>query len=212
MTARPVYENWRDQHCNLNGAVNIPTAMQTRTSNQAENHHVMARRQSFPHDVLPRNGNYQVSNTFQRGPIPNLPIPAHEPGHNHQRDDSSTSEPSYERMTGNLCAIAGDLFSTVEKSHDAFAHAVVTLHAQCENLLGTARTLYRDNDPKPRAAIEALVGAVTAIMPLIDEQKAMAIETDEVKQRATESMQAAGLGYMAYSWQATAPSDCSGSQ
>ena len=207
MTARPVYENWRDQHGNTNGVVNMPTATHPRMLNQVENLHVMARRQSVPQDALPRNGHYQAPNSFQHGHISTSPNFVHD----HQRTNSSISEPSYEHMTGNLCAIAGDLFNAVEKSHDTFAHAVVALHAQCENLLNTARTLYRNDDPKPKAAIEALVGAVTSIMPLIDEQKALAAETEVAKQGAIVSMQAAGLGYMAHSWQGTAPSDSSGS-
>jgi len=86
---------------------------------------------------------------------------------------------------------------------------VVTLHAQCESLLKQAQNLYREIDPKPKACIETLVSAVSAIMPLIDQQKVMAAETEDAKQGIIENMKGAGLGYMARSWQ-TAPSDSSG--
>ena len=212
MTARPVYENWRDQHGNYGLGVNMPnmpTAMQTRISHQIENLHEMARKQSTPYLGHPPNGKYQAPNSVHRGQPPISPTFVREATDPHPSAYSSTPEVSYERMTGNLCTLAGDLYHVIDKSHDSFAQAVVTLHAQCESLLKQAQNLYRANDPKPKACIETLVGAVSAIMPLIDQQKVMAAETEDAKHGVVENMKGAGLGYMARSWQ-TARSDSGG--
>ncbi len=209
MTTRPVYENWRDQHGNVGVGLNMPSMMQTRISNPVDNFHGKAVVQPTQHNGPHLNGHRQAPNTMHREKSPMSPNIAHKPVNHHQRSNPSASEVGYERITGNLCTLAGDLYSVVDKSHDTFAQAVVTLHAQCESLLKQAQNLYRETDPKPKACIETLVGAVSAIMPLIDQQKVMAAETEEAKQGIIDNMKGAGLGYMARSWQA-APSDSSG--
>lgn len=206
MTARPVYENWRD---NVGPGPNMPFIMHTRISNPVGNFHDMASVQVSQYNGQHSNGHYPLPNNIHREQVPMSPNFVHRPGNQHQRSHSDASEVSYERITGSLCTLAGNLYSVVDKSHDTYAQAVVTLHAQCESLLKQAQNLYRETDPKPKACIETLVSAVSAIMPLIDQQKVMAAETEDAKQGIIESMKGAGLGYMARSWQ-TAPSDSSG--
>lgn len=208
MTARPVYENWRDQHGNLAVGPNMPSMMQTRMLNPGGNFHDMAAVQAAQHNGHQSNEHHLPPNNIQREQVPVSPNFVPNATTHHQRSHSDASEASYERITGSLCALAGDLYSVVDKSHDTYAQAVVTLHAQCESLLKQAQNLYRDTDPKPKACIETLVNAVSAIMPLIDQQKVMAAETEEAKQGIVENMKGAGLGYMAHSWQA-APSESS---
>jgi len=209
MTARPVYENWRDQHGNLGVGPNMPSIMQTRMLNPVGSFHDMAAVQAAQYNGQHSKEHYLPPNDIQHEQVPMSPNFVHKPSTHHQRSHSDASDVSYERITGSLCALAGDLYSVVDKSHDTYAQAVVTLHAQCESLLKQAQNLYREIDPKPKACIETLVSAVSAIMPLIDQQKVMAAETEDAKQGIIENMKGAGLGYMARSWQ-TAPSDSSG--
>lgn len=200
-TARPVYENWRAEHSNLGGSSNMMPAMQAQISNQVQNFHHMAGNQ-------PLNMNYHAPSSSQRGQTPIAPNLMPSPGSHHQRRHSATSEVSYEQMTGTLSNLVGDLYGTIDKSHDAFAQAVVTLHGQCETMLNQARTLYRETNPQHKACIETLVASVTAIMPTIDHAKLMATETENATCDIVEKMERAGLGYMTRSW-AAGPDDSS---
>ena len=200
-TARPVYENWRAEHSNLGGGPNMTPALQAQMSNQVQNLHRVTGNQ-------PLNMNYHAQSSSQRGQTPIAPNFPYSPGSHHQRRHSATSEVSNEQMLGTLSTIVENLYATIDKSHDAFAQAVVTLHGQCEDLLNHARTLHREANPQHKASIEKLVGAVTAIMPVIDHAKLMATETENATRDTVEKMERTGLGYMTRSW-AAGPSDSS---
>ena len=216
MTARPVYENWRDQHGNPGVGPNMSTMMHGPIHSLSENFHNMAGAQNVQPDGQPQEIRDHSANG-QRERLSFPPNFVHQPANNHPHAQSFPLSTSYQNMAGNLCSLVGDLYSVVDKSHDTFAQAVVTLHAQCEALLKQAQTLYRDADPKPKASIETLVSAVSAMMPLIDQQKRMAAETEDAKRSMVEKMERDGLGHMVRSWQSrpstsSVPSASSGTQ
>ena len=201
MNAHAFYGPRRDQHGNYGMGPIMPPVMHGPIYNPKENFDNMIRAQNVHSDGQFQNTHDQFSNG-QREQSPFPPNAIRQSNDHHPHGKSSASDIGYERVTGNLCTLAGDLYSVVDKSHDTFAQAVVTLHAQCEALLKQAQNLYREADPKPKASIETLVGAVSAMMPLIDQQKRMAAETEDAKHGIIQSMNGAGLGYMARSWQA----------